>query len=331
MFFVFNNIKSQDVHFSQFSENPMMLNPAHTGLYEGDFRAYLNYKNQWAAISNVYQTYAVSADFILLKDFKSKKITGVGISAYQDVAGASKTKTARVDLNISQTIHISPYSDISLGIGATYMDLSANYLGLKWGTQYSGIGYDGTLPTLESFTGYGKKIIDFSAGLLYRYFDDHKMPLEIGISAYHLTQPEIGIISATDFLPMKWTFHASKELNIPNSTYGVELLSYITSQRAARELNLGFLIRRNYGQVSRYTGYYSDTKFYMGGYYRIGDAVIVMAKLVLYKNYTMAISYDFNISKLKVGTNLRGGPEVSFSYTGTVFNYKIRTPRFLMD
>jgi len=328
-FSVFSNLKAQDVHFSQFSENAMMLNPAHAGLYKGDFRAYLNYKNQWAAISKVYQTYAVSADFIMFKNNSDMKATGIGISAYQDIAGASKTKTTRVDLNLSQTIYLSAFSDISLGIGGTYMSMSANYVGLQWGTQYNGVEYVETLPTNESFTGFNENIFDFSAGLIYRRFDRRDYPLEVGISAYHLTQPKIGIINADDNLPMKLTFHASKEFDIPKTSLGYVLSLYASSQRTARELNVGFLIRKNYGVVSKYTGYYKNVSLYLGGYYRFGDAAIAMVKMKMYQKYTVGLSYDFNISKLLAASNLRGGPELSFSYTGTIFRYNISNPKSL--
>ena len=44
---------SQDIHFTQFFTNPLILNPAQTGNYEGNYRVGFNFKAQWPfAISN---------------------------------------------------------------------------------------------------------------------------------------------------------------------------------------------------------------------------------------------------------------------------------------
>ena len=43
---------SQDLHFSQFMNSPLLINPANTGFIpDGDFRLGANYRNQWASVS----------------------------------------------------------------------------------------------------------------------------------------------------------------------------------------------------------------------------------------------------------------------------------------
>src|ERR1041385_2662566 len=53
-FFIFifsaNNFFAQDIHFSQFNENPMHINPAYTGMFDGLFRVTMNYRSQWASM-----------------------------------------------------------------------------------------------------------------------------------------------------------------------------------------------------------------------------------------------------------------------------------------
>ncbi|RYE11728.1 MAG: type IX secretion system membrane protein PorP/SprF, partial [Sphingobacteriales bacterium] len=36
-----------DPHFSQYYANPLYLNPALTGVIDGDYRATVNFKQQW--------------------------------------------------------------------------------------------------------------------------------------------------------------------------------------------------------------------------------------------------------------------------------------------
>lgn len=308
---------TQDIHFSQFNENPMLLNPGYAGMYEGNYRFNLNYKNQWQSIGGVYETYAASADFIIFRNNIGLKSTGLGISAFQDVAGSSNTKTTRVDLNLSQTVYLSENSDLSLGVAASYLDMSANYTGLSWGSQYNGIEFDQTIGSGELFTGYAEKAFDLSAGMIFRIFDDDLYPLEVGISAHHLARPKVRILSNELTIPVRITGNVSKEFNLESTNnYGFKLLALASYQKRAREIVVGALFRRDFGLVSKYTGYYSNINLYVGAYYRVGDAIIPVVKLTVHKKITAGISYDITLSKLSNASLFRGGPEFALSYIG---------------
>ncbi len=56
---------------------------------------------------------------------------------------------------------------------------------------------------------------------------------------------------------------------------------------------------------------YTATDF--GLFIRHKDAVIVVLGID-YKSYTLGLSYDINISKLKTASNSRGGFEISVTY-----------------
>lgn len=331
--FVFTlNTKAQDIHFSQFNEAPMILNPANAGMYSGDYRAVLNFKEQWSMIKNSYKTYAGSFDFILFKNNLGLKSTGIGVNFFQDIAGSSKTKTTRVDLNLSQTVYINTESDLTLGVGASYLDVSANYNGLLWASQWNGIEFDETLGSGESFNALGTKNFDLSAGLLYRNFDINGHPLQIGFSVFHLTQPKVGIIDINDNIPFKFTGHFDKEFNFPNSDeWGGQALGFASVQRTAREFTGGFLLRKDFGMVSKYTGYYKNFNLYFGALYRYNDAIIVMSKMLLYGSYSIGVSYDFNISPLVAATRYKGGFEISLSFNGLFKDYPVVSPKNLND
>lgn len=322
------NGNSQDVHFSQFGQNPMMLNPAYTGMYEGNFRFNLNYKNQWATVGNVYETYAASTDYIIFKNSMGLKSTGLGVAAYQDVAGSSKTKTTRVDLNLSQTVYLSKNSDLTLGIGFSYMDMSANYTGLNWGSQYNGVEFDQSIGSGELFTGYAEKTFDLSSGMIFRLFDDKLYPLEIGFSAYHINQPKIRLLSQEDFIPARFIVNASKEFDYPtNQNWGFKFVGYASTQRRAREIIVGGLMRKDFGMVSKYTGYYNNINVYFGAYYRVGDAIIPLVQVTVHKKLTVGMSYDFTLSRFSQASLFRGGAEFSFSYLGPFRPIAVVSPK----
>ena len=50
---------AQDIHFSQFSETPLLRNPALAGIFSGDLRIQAVYRNQWNSVTVPYQTSSI--------------------------------------------------------------------------------------------------------------------------------------------------------------------------------------------------------------------------------------------------------------------------------
>jgi type IX secretion system PorP/SprF family membrane protein len=317
---------SQDIHFSQFQFTPTLINPATAGTFLGDYRGMLNFKEQYSSFNKAFKTYHASYDMPLLSDLKFKK-TGAGIDFFQDIAGDSKTKITSVALSLSQTVQFSRYSDLSLGISMGYSQYSANYVDLAWGTQFNGLDYDSELPSQESFFGRSQGFFDFSAGLFYRQFDINGYPYELGLSVSHLTTPSLSLAGSLDELPAKITIHGKKEFELKNDRWGIIPLFFLAKQRNAYEINGGALLRYDLGMHSKYTGYYKSSNMYLGATFRLGDAIIPQIGLNLKETYTMAISYDINISGLARASNFRGGLEVSLIMSGfTKSKYQVTSP-----
>ena len=60
-------LRAQDVHFSQQYAAPLFVNPAMTGLMQGDVRGSVIYRNQWASAmtGTPFRTIYGSADMAL--------------------------------------------------------------------------------------------------------------------------------------------------------------------------------------------------------------------------------------------------------------------------
>jgi hypothetical protein len=43
-------VVAQDIHYSQFYNSPLNINPAKTGIFNGDKRINLSHRNQWRSI-----------------------------------------------------------------------------------------------------------------------------------------------------------------------------------------------------------------------------------------------------------------------------------------
>jgi type IX secretion system PorP/SprF family membrane protein len=100
LFFVIEISVAQDLHFSQFFTSPISLNPAKTGLFNGDWRIGANYKNQWYNIPITYNTASVFADAAFGEKRNSfLKKAGAGIYLAQDGAGDGNLATTKIQLS----------------------------------------------------------------------------------------------------------------------------------------------------------------------------------------------------------------------------------------
>ena len=87
----------------------------------------------------------------------------------------------------------------------------------------------------------------------------------------------------------------------------------VLKQGPQLESNIGALIKYRLQESSRYTGEKAETSVYIGGWYRIGDAVIANIKID-YLNFSVGLSYDFNLSSYKTITAGKGGFEIAIAY-----------------
>ena len=84
------NSIAQDVHFSQFQNTPLLQNASFAGKVDGDFRAIVNYRSQWANVtSNPYQSFGANIDMRFNNQFD-----GVGhnpaLSSHEDLKNTSE-------------------------------------------------------------------------------------------------------------------------------------------------------------------------------------------------------------------------------------------------
>src|SRR5580704_17893637 len=79
--------KGQDIHFSQFYENAILQNPALTGIFSGDYKFGLDYRNQWSAVAVPFTTTMVSGETRVLVNRAVGDYVSFGLVATYDKAG----------------------------------------------------------------------------------------------------------------------------------------------------------------------------------------------------------------------------------------------------
>ncbi len=184
----------QDAIFSQFYANTLYLNPAFAGTQCKKLS--MSYRNHPWPTFGTFSTYSVSydADVPALSG-------GLGVIAYADREGGLLA-TYSISGIYSYHFDLSRNYSASLGVKAGYFRKELNWGGdFIFPDQYDPFG-NGISPTGETLPEYDMRHnVDFAAGFLV-FSDD----LYAGISAYHLSMPDMGFYDVQR-LPMKFTAH----------------------------------------------------------------------------------------------------------------------------
>lgn len=313
-------LQAQDIHFSQLTQTPLLLNPAHAGLAH-QMSAYVNYKDQWKSVTdNPFKTFNVSVDYAFMHS-KSGSHGGIGIDFFSDKAGDGVMKTTTGQLHLSGVIALNDASFLSAGIYGGFGQRSLNYTNLYWDNQYIGGQLDLAAPSGEPTTFSNKSYADIGAGLAYYYgtgnntiSSNDAWNVTFGFSAWHLNQPAYTYYGATENkLPMKFIAHGTGEIGIKNWSLVVEPAYIVMIQGGHHEITVGALFKYWMQEASVYTGRKKPIAWVLGGYYRFADAFNVCTGFEMYP-FRVGFSYDVNISRLTPVSNTRGGFEVSLRF-----------------
>ncbi|MEX0811013.1 MAG: PorP/SprF family type IX secretion system membrane protein [Chitinophagales bacterium] len=312
-----STLYAQDVHFSQFNSNPIYLNPALSGLNNCNYRLAANYKRQWGGVAN-FQTIAASYDMNMLKRNRKSNFAGFGISLFNDRAGDISLSNTKVDISLAYSLVLNPSGTQFLtfalkgGVGHRSFDMSK----VTTDSQFGADGFNSGLSTQENFATDSKVYGDVGAGLLWSLTQRNSNNYYLGFAVTHLNQPNISFFNDRDEqLYIKATLHGGASFKL-NNQLGLMPSFMFLNQGPHNQLNVGGLVKIRKSIVPS-----DQTAFYIGGWYRLQDAVILSAR-VDWKDINIGFSYDINLSKLTPATNLNGGPEVSLIYTGCLSNKK---------
>ena len=300
---------AQDIHYSQFNSSIQNLNPAQTGLFNGDWRFAGNYRSQWAAIPVPYKTYSIATDTRLKTKLK-KDALALGLLINTDKAGDSKFTTTQAFISVAYIKNLNSDSThfLSVAIQPGFSSKSFNLNDLTFDNQFDGDHYNSTLSSGEIFSATRITYFDFGSGISYLYKKNKRTQVNIGISMFHLNQPKQSFFDNQQIkLDLKTTVNAM--LQFPVSAQ-IDILPSVLFQRQGKYQEMLF------GGFGKYylnpiNGY--PTAILLGGFYRLKDAIIFGANMD-YRNFNVGISYDINTSKLIEATNHRGGLEISVIY-----------------
>ncbi len=308
---------AQDIHFSQLTESPLMVNPANAGFFNGYQRVILNYRDQWTAPNSPFKTMGASIDADLGMKAKKSAYLGLGGFVFQDVAGTSNWKTFKGDLFLNGILKTSAASRIALGVGAGYGQNSADLSKLTYGTQYNGTGFSADLPSYEKPEFQKHNYFDMSAGFNFEYdktkvnFDaDNFYWFKIGVAVYHINQPALHYNVTTESkLAMKYVGNISARFDIKNTKLSILPSVVYMSQGKFNQINLGAYARLRFKEQTKITGYKHEVALWLGCFYRSNDAVIPQVLVEIF-GFNVGLAYDYTVSNYKLANKGTGGFEI---------------------
>lgn len=321
--------KGQDIHFSQYFHTPLIVNPAFTGVFGGDQRAMLIYRNQWSSVATPYKTFGGSFDMRAIDKRNSSFSLGTGLGVYKDVAGDTDFGITNVVLSLSGIIQLSKKQYFTVGAQGGFEQRSINNANLIWDSQYDGNGYNSSLSSQEN-TNYGQGINngDINVGIGWVYSESSKtivssdvFTLKLGGVYQHLTQQKIDFGETPDKLYNKLSMHGESNISVNSSNVSFQPSFIYQKQGPSQEILVGSLIRYAFGHDSQYTGLMNQTALFFGVHARIGDALIPSVGYEI-ANWKITASYDANMSGLSTVSNGVGGFEISLIFINpNPFNY----------
>ncbi len=301
---------AQDIHFSQYYNTPLNINPALTGVFLGDMRFVGNYRSQWQSVPVPYLTFSGSFD---MKYFHRKFENGyfaVGGIFNIDQAGDSELSLSQLNVSATYTQILSDFASMTAGFQFGGGQRSFKMDKLKFENQYNGDIYDPTLDPREPFRSTNTGFIDISTGLnLFLRSDDGKSRANIGVGAFHLNRPKRNFYDQEDIrLPMRFSIYGFGQQQFSdNMAYLAQAMGQLQGPYAELVVGGGvqYQLNKNKGKE---LALQLTTAFRFSG--EIGDAIIPTFE-VHYQAWRMGLSYDINISDFKTATGGQGGPELS--------------------
>lgn len=319
---VFNFLHAQDIHFSQYTEAPVAINPALvTTSY--DTRVIANYRTQWGSVAKAYQTYGISFEQAI-KHLKLKKnYVGIALNVFNDRAGDAKLGSLMPSLAVCVVTKSSKYSKLSGGIQGGMVYRTINVSALRWDNQYDGYNYNADLPSGEATPRSSIVSFDVGGGINFHYAKSERYisaqdgaKCDIGFSAFHYNIPKNSFFTSSERLFTKYIFHANLDYGIKSAGIALTPSLLYMKQGPSTETTLGFLFKYIIEDQATYTNMKKASSVSFGVYYRLKDAII---PTILFQKakYAIGVAYDLNLSQLTPASKLKGGLEVTLRYNSS--------------
>lgn len=338
MLAVAQQLNAQDAQFSQFFHTPHQVNPALIGLYDGDFRAGITYREQWSTVLSNAPFRTIMASFDVRQPIGKGDYLGIGGAVLRDEVHVSNFTQDRGHLGVSYRKQLSGsrykaggqylIAGGQVGYGQNAFDAPNVWFSDQFDASTTTIGF----PTGEDFTNQRTPMfIDVNAGVMwYNVFDDHSS-IYIGAAAHHLNTPNISFIEGgNQSLDRRYVAQIGGEFPLSDA---LSMLPAAIGTLQGEAMNV--MAGGNFRYTNRE---WREVALRMGGWAHVANKLesgvllnaFIVTAVIETERITIGASYDINTSSLSQATNARGAFELSLIYTqpAKARKWQVNCPRF---
>lgn len=318
------NLVAQDPRFSQYYLAPMNLNPALTGVFDGEYRITANYRNQWNSIlaSNSFTTYALGGEYRI--NVVDEDYAGVGIQLLDQSSGVGNLSRTQGHINAAYHKQLGGrrYSSMNQYIIAGGQ-LGFGQMSTNWNNYWFSRQYDETNQVVDPNSPSGEAgkensglFLDIGVGLMWYAVFSEKMSIYAGGALSHLNSPNISLYENSDErLYSKYTIHAGGE---------IAMTDFLSLMPGFYVMGQGPSFETVFGNNIRYTNHdWQELAIRAGLWGRLNNRLdkknnfesMIVTLIFELERWNLGLSYDVNFSPLQAVTNSRGTFEASVIYT----------------
>jgi type IX secretion system PorP/SprF family membrane protein len=279
---------AQDPHFSQYYASQSTVNPANTGMFDGDVRVSGLYRQQWPQFGSAFVTGTIAMEFKPegFKDGQSPNRFAFGGMLMFDKTpdGVLKSQYAYATIAYHKALDEEGHSRLGMGFMAGYNQKILDASQLTFGNQFQSGGFNrGSGEAI----GSGKLAsFDVHAGMLYSYQDEDKL-YYAGASIYHILNPKDYFLKQNEELntvTRRWNLNAGLNIGTDNLHYAASAL--FMHQQKSNEILIGGTVGVPFGE---------NGILYAGSWYRVGESFIPTVNLQ-WNTMNVGVSYDTYMS-----------------------------------
>ncbi len=306
------SLQSQDIHFSQYFNTPIDINPALAGVTKEDTRIFGAYKSQWASVPVGYTTFSGAMDTKWVPSGMNNGYFGLGLQFNNDEAGDGDWSLTDFSgmLSFIQQLGKGVFASVGGKIGLGHRSFKLQ--DLTFDNQFNGEFFDPTITPSEKFTNTNTTFFDAGVGFnLHLQHDDMRSKLDIGLGLHHLNTPSQNFYSnSTIDIPIRRDYYLMGVLKIAQN-FDLLANGLYRTQEQYQEIVVGIALR-----IHLKTTATKELAIDFGGHLRTGDAILPYVGL-LYHQWRFGFNYDINTSPFATATGNNGGPEFVAIYTIT--------------
>lgn len=334
-------LSAQDPHFSQHNQAHQLVNPALNGVFNGQWRLGVQYRDQQSALLGIESFKTMYSHFDSKINIKNEDFITYGLDVTRDVTGAGGLSQLQSHLSIGVIKQLSSNrykgnqtflsGSFQAGFGRNSVNWGDFWFGRQFDVNNGQVNPD--LPTGEpSVEDQLNSLwyLDFGGGLLFYTVWDETTSFYFGGAGFHLNQPNITVTEGSDdFLYRRFVINAGGQFSV---TRNLSLMpsTVFHFQGPSRMLLPGMQFRYahdDWREIALRFGAFTRVVTTYDGW--TNDAFI-LSSIFEYQSLQFGFSYDLSTSIISRANNTRGAFEISVQYRNMNTRYRkpLTCPQF---